>query len=427
MTAFLKSRLGIGCAAAFIVLMAFAFNRVATRRAAREKVTVVGASAITPSAAAKAGLAAPSSEAGLPDTAGTSAPAKIGHQGGRNVGVPPPSAATPGRAQGWSGPVENAAYLDAYVGLNKASREDQDRQGNRLLRRRTTRGAESVPPSEVAEPAPPAAITRASLRLAGRETRPAAAVPDGVASPDAPDPVKPPARAADAPAGSPTRMVPRRFNPYGRVIRCELVFTIDSTNEQTPLVGLVMEPVYNNGMLVIPAGAELHGMARPDRVRDRLFSGTEWVLVFPREGDRPNGRQLNVRGVALQREDPRGTGLSWGLTDGSYGLEGRVIRSHDQADIKRFLATFLAAGAVTLQERETRGRGSGGNIRNTPQNAALQGVAVNLERYAEAITAEIEAHGVFIRVPAGHQFYFYPTQIIDADAAGVSADVATVK
>jgi hypothetical protein len=219
---------------------------------------------------------------------------------------------------------------------------------------------------------------------------------------------------------------PKRFNPYGNVLKCELVFTIDSTNEQTPLVGIVMEPVYNNGQLVIPPGAELHGSARPDRLRDRIFSGTDWVLVFPRERNRPNGRQLTVHGVALDRVEPDANGMTWGITDGSYGLEGTVIRTSQEEEIKRFVAIFFSQAAQTLEERGS-GRGSGQTIRNTPQNAMLQGLAANLDKLSQDISAEIAQHGVFIRVPAGHQFYFYPMQIIDPEVADLPSNIATVQ
>ncbi len=198
-----------------------------------------------------------------------------------------------------------------------------------------------------------------------------------------------------------------RFCPYGRPIRCELVFTIDSTMEETPLVALVMEPVYNNGHLVIPAGAELHGLARPDRLRDRIFSSREWVLLFPREEGLPNGRELRVRGLALDRAEPAADGLSWGITDGSNGLQGMVIRTLESEELKRFAAGFISAAALGLQEREAAGR-NGSRSSNTPGNAALQGVASTMEDLARRISGEIERHGVFLRVPGGKQFYFYP-------------------
>jgi hypothetical protein len=205
-----------------------------------------------------------------------------------------------------------------------------------------------------------------------------------------------------------------------------LVFTIDSTMEATPLIGLVTAPVYNNGQLIIPAGAELHGTARPDRMRDRLYSSQEWVLIFPREGNKPNGRQLNVRGLALDRAQPDDNGLTWGITDGSYGLQGDVIRTASNEELQRFAATTLEAVAAGLQSTHANAYG-GQMVDNTPRNALLQGVGADMALVKDKLRAEIERNGVFIRVPAGKQFYFYPQQIIDPDLADISSNIASVQ
>lgn len=397
MKAFLTSRVGVVSVAAFALLMAFMFYRVTQRRKSSEPLPA--ATRNTPAAPSRVvAEARPASAAVMADAV-----------------------------------VENAAYLDQYADFGKRTQADHDRQGNGVTRRKSA-GTPSDSGKETENEVPRVAAKktiRASSRLAGKpggREAPALRPPLAPALGQALPPASGGASRAEPAAQTSRTAAPRstRFNPYGRVIKCELVFTLDSTNEQTPLVALVVEPVYNNGVLVIPAGAELHGMARPDRLRDRIFSGQEWVLVFPREDQRLNGRQLNVRGVALNRVEPDANGMTWGLTDGSYGLEGRVVRSSDAAEIKRFVASFLAAGTTTLEERSS-GRAGQQSVRNTPQNAVLQGLAANFEKLTEEITAEIEHHGVFIRVPAGHQFYFYPMQIIDADVAGISADVATVK
>jgi hypothetical protein len=52
------------------------------------------------------------------------------------------------------------------------------------------------------------------------------------------------------------------FLPYGRMLRCELVNTVDSTNIDTPIIGLVIEDAWNDGRLIIPAGTEVHGAAQ---------------------------------------------------------------------------------------------------------------------------------------------------------------------
>jgi len=342
---------------------------------------------------------------------------------------------------GWKSVAEDAAYLDQYYSLDRKVREDKDAQGVTVTRRHTaaTPADASRPlPALPAEPIPSAAVpSRASSRLQGRPAPSVAAKGTGVgellpgraidrllgaAAPPTPHPatVERPATVAAHPAP------PRRFNPYGSVIKCELVFPLDSVNEQMPLVGVVMQPVYNNGLLVIPAGTEVHGTARPDRVRNRLFSTDQWVLVFPREAKRINGRQLNVRGLALERAEPDVNGMTWSMSDGSFGLEGTVIRTMQGAEIKRFIATFLAGAAAGLQGKNTNSLGDE-TTRNTPQNAALQGVSADMQQLASDIAAEVAQHGVFIHIPAGHQFYLYPTQVIDADAAAISSDIATVK
>ena len=43
------------------------------------------------------------------------------------------------------------------------------------------------------------------------------------------------------------------YAPFGRLISCETVITVDSASIQTPIVGLVIEDVYHAGRLVIPA------------------------------------------------------------------------------------------------------------------------------------------------------------------------------
>lgn len=418
MSRFLTSKLGLCSIAAFVLVMLFAWARVSAGRTPPH-LTTVGVAASAPE------LPAPSAPAPTTSavSAATSSPALPSA----------PSSPKSAAATELSTLAEQGAYLEQYFKSDPRTEADRDPQGNQLTRRRNAHGLGDTASGGTAEANAPGAAIRASLRIQGR---PATSAAQRIS--DAPRP--PPSEAAPAPGARtaqqtmPARTTtvpaerrrPARFNPYGNVIKCELVFTVDSTNEQTPLVGLVMEPVYNNGALVIPAGAELHGVARPDRLRNRIFSGQDWVLVFPREQGRPNGRQLNVRGAALNRVEPQADGLTWGITDGSYGLEGQIIRNADREEIKRFAATFLAAAATTLQERESTGRRTD-TVRNTPQNAVLQGLAANLEKAVERISAEIAEHGVFIRVPAGHQFYFYPMQLIDADAADISSDIATVK
>jgi hypothetical protein len=398
MIAFFKTRVGVLSAVGFLVMMAFAVRHVSLARQKRE--TRRPQPSVT--SAAKAPAAAP-------------------------VAAPAPSGRA-GSPEAPHGLAENVAYLAKSYALDHQAREDRDALGVPITRRQTSRTDSAAP--IVTDDANPSggSLVRASLRFQGHpasaKNAPLTSFPMPAATPSGATPNATPSATPTVPRAE--RPKTKRFNPYGSVVKCELVFTLDSANEETPLIGLVMEPVYNNGALVIPAGAELHGVARPDRLRDRIVSGSDWVLIFPRERGRPNGRQLNVKGVALDRVEPDANGMTWGLTDGAYGLEGKIIRTMGEQELKRFIATFLAAGTESLQQRQTGGRDRD-TVRSTPQNAVLQGLAANFAQAAADITAEIEAHGVFLRVPAGHQFYFYPMQLIDADLADISADVATVK
>lgn len=147
------------------------------------------------------------------------------------------------------------------------------------------------------------------------------------------------------PKPKPKPVVPETFAPYGRMIKCELVNTVDSSNMETPIIGLVMEPVYWNGDLIVPAGSEVHGVAKTDRLRERISSGNNWNIILPEFHTYRNGAALRVQGIALDREDLSGKGHKFGLNDGSFGLKGFRIKSNDFAEIKLFASTFI--GAVT--------------------------------------------------------------------------------
>lgn len=69
------------------------------------------------------------------------------------------------------------------------------------------------------------------------------------------------------------------FAPFGRLIPCELIITVDSSSIQTPIIGLVTEDIFHHGQLIIPAGTEVHGRAQVDRARERIASNGRWTLV----------------------------------------------------------------------------------------------------------------------------------------------------
>jgi hypothetical protein len=214
-------------------------------------------------------------------------------------------------------------------------------------------------------------------------------------------------------ADSPSRIVtPKPTNPvyapYGRLIPCETVITVDSASIQTPIIGLITEDIYHGGRLVIPAGTEVHGTAQTDRLRERIASGGGWTLVWR------TGEELRLKGIALDREFANDQ-AGWGITDGSAGLRGRVIKSDDLAEIKLFAATLLSGAAAALTEKETTLFGS--IDRRSLNNAPLKGAQDVLQVFAQRIHEAIQRDGFYVRVASGKQFYLYVLQTIDRNEA----------
>ena len=231
------------------------------------------------------------------------------------------------------------------------------------------------------------------------------------------------------PTTAPPRAPKVDYAPAFRLVKCQLVNTVDSSNIPTPIIGLVADDLWWNGRTIIRANSEVHGVASVDRVRERIESNGEFTFVL-NEPD-GSGRELVVRGMILDMEKDDDMD-SYGITDGSAGLRGDVIRTANSDLIKLYTASLISgiAGAFS-----SGANGVLGNRVYTNSNAlgisALQGAVINpavgasqsvLDRYAEQIESTIERDGFFVRVPAGKQFYVYCTEAIDLSKAVVAAD-----
>jgi len=201
--------------------------------------------------------------------------------------------------------------------------------------------------------------------------------------------------------------------PFGRMIPCETVVTLESNRLDTPVIALVTEDVWQAGRLIVPAGAEVHGRASTDRARERLAASGTWTLVWRTPG-RENGDELRVEGIALDREFNAVT-HTWGEHDGSAGLHGTVLRTDDFREIKFFASTFLATATTALQDtRATTGLlGETVVPAATARNASLAGTSAILREYAQQIRESIARDGFYLRVPAGKPFYLYVTETLD--------------
>lgn len=212
-----------------------------------------------------------------------------------------------------------------------------------------------------------------------------------------------------------TKHLSQLYAPFGRLIPCELVVTVDSSTIRTPIIGLVTEDVYFGGHLIIPAATEVHGVAQVDRVRERIGSDNKWTLVMQ------DGEELTLTGIALDR-DTNTNGIGWGITDGSAGLRGELIKSDDMAEIKLFASAFLSAAAGELNQNQQTILGY--QLVPNTQNAALAGAQSVLGAYANQIYDSIQRDGFYVRVPAGKEFYLYVTQTIDRNDAAIGESLS---
>jgi type F conjugative transfer system protein TrbI len=211
--------------------------------------------------------------------------------------------------------------------------------------------------------------------------------------------------------------------PYGRLLRCELVNTVDSTNIDTPIIGLVIEDAWNDGRVIIPAGTEVHGIAQKSPVRERIGSDGQWFLVFQ------DGRELPISGTVLDHAPDPKNSESWDESDGSAGLRGFIVKSDKYAEAKAILAAMISAGAGAFPETTNLLSPLGGATQLNSggiESAFSAGMQVGGQLYSRRLLERLDKDSFYVRVPAGTTFYLYVTQTVDLGKAsvGLSASIS---
>ena len=204
---------------------------------------------------------------------------------------------------------------------------------------------------------------------------------------------------------------PERFIPFGTLLKCKLVNTIDSANLQTPVIAVLLEDVWQNGRKVIPANTLVHGTAQAGRMRDRVTAAGTWRFVWQ------DGRELAFSGVALDREYDHDID-GYGITDGSAGLKGRLMATDDLQELKMLASAALSGFATGTQDRTQTALGT--TITGSVSNGVRQGIGNVFELYAQRTLKDIEESGCFVRVPAGKEFYVYVLEAVDPQKASVA-------
>jgi|GEM_PF-535468 len=204
---------------------------------------------------------------------------------------------------------------------------------------------------------------------------------------------------------------PERFVPFGTLLKCKLVNTIDSANLETPVIALLLEDVWQNGKKVIPANTLVHGTARKGRMRDRVTATGAWRFVWQ------DGRELVFSGVALDREYEQEID-GYGITDGSGGIKGRVMATDDLQELKMLASAALSGFARGTQDRQQSALGT--TITGSVSNGVREGVGEVFDLYAKRTLKDIEENGYYVRVAAGKEFYVYVLESVDPQKASIA-------
>ncbi len=136
---------------------------------------------------------------------------------------------------------------------------------------------------------------------------------------------------------------------------------------------------------------------------------------------------MPLTGIALDHT-PKPSGTGWSLTDGSAGLRGEEIRTDNLAEIKMLLAQFGAGFAQAFAQSGIQSLVTA-NATSSPRKTTASSrpgpkarkTAANL--YAQQIADTVKRDGIYIRVPAGTDFYLYVTQTFDSSQAKVGASL----
>jgi hypothetical protein len=167
------------------------------------------------------------------------------------------------------------------------------------------------------------------------------------------------------------------------------------------VVGEVLRDVYQNGHLIIPAGAVVSSFAGSGAVRDRIEVAGIWLIVYP------DGRHLRVHGIACDRE-ANPSNQQFGTEDGSAGLQGDLVESDHWANAKAFIALLMTASMQTGTALAT----SALQASHTTGVVGLPDTTPIFAKYLDQLLNGETGDGRFVRVPASKEFYVFVTETV---------------
>lgn len=228
-------------------------------------------------------------------------------------------------------------------------------------------------------------------------------------------------------AGAQKEFVSERFAPYGRLIACKMVNTVESGDTDTPLIAVVIEDLWwinakGEKKLIIPAGTEVYGTvngAKP--MRNRLTTGNNFILVWQATSNMV-GFELQLKGVALEKSTHPENRMLAAITDMSAGIPGQVMSNEN---LSKFLVYTLAFGQGLAQGYQTNEVYTDSGVTVTTQdgttkNAMARGAETLAQVMLQDISQMIAKESYYIRVASGTEFYIFVQQVINLDDAQIA-------
>ena len=228
-------------------------------------------------------------------------------------------------------------------------------------------------------------------------------------------------------AGAQKEFVSERFAPYGRLIACKMVNTVESGDTDTPLIAVVIEDLWwinakGEKKLIIPAGTEVYGTvngAKP--MRNRLTTGNNFILVWQATSNMV-GFELQLKGVALEKSTHPENRMLAAITDMSAGIPGPGMSNEN---LSKFLVYTLAFGQGLAQGYQTNEVYTDSGVTITTQdgttkNAMARGAETLAQVMLQDVSQMIAKESYYIRVPSGTEFYIFVQQVINLDDAQIA-------
>lgn len=221
--------------------------------------------------------------------------------------------------------------------------------------------------------------------------------------------------------------VSERYAPYGRLISCKMVNTVESGNIDTPLIAVVVEDLwwinqYGEKKLIIPAGTEVHGTVQGAKpLRNRLVTGDSFVLVWQATSEMV-GFELELNGMALEKSTHLGDKSLATISDMSAGIPGQVVSNENLAKALMYTLAFgqgLAQGYQTTEAYADQGN-TVVTQEGTTKNALARGGESLAQMMLQDVSEMVARESYYIRVPSGTEFYLFVKQVINLDDANVA-------